>query len=156
MSTVITLVVVAAVLNGIVAGVFFAFSSFVMRGLDQAPAPVAVAAMQGINRAAPNPLFALALFGGPLLGLVAAGVALGGDRDVLDAWVVVGAAAGVLSTIVTGAFHIPRNDGLSRVDPAAADAPAVWARYRREWVAGNHVRGLLALVSSVALIVAVA
>src|SRR5215469_6413164 len=48
---------------GLVAGAFFAFSSFVMPALNRLPAPRAVAAMQSINRLAVTPLFMAAVFG---------------------------------------------------------------------------------------------
>lgn len=74
------LVLVAAVGAGLTAGVFLAFSSFVMTGLGRAPAPVGVRAMQEINRAAPNPVFMLTLFGTALLGVGLAVAAIVG-RD---------------------------------------------------------------------------
>ena len=58
-----SLTLVSALGAGLVAGVFFAFSTFVMKGLDRTPAPGGLTAMQAINRAAPTPLFMLALFG---------------------------------------------------------------------------------------------
>ena len=72
MDTATALTVVAAVLGGLTAGVFLAFSTFVVQGLDRNPAPVAIRAMQGINVTAPHPLFMLPLFGGPLVGVAAA------------------------------------------------------------------------------------
>lgn len=149
MSTAVLLTVVAAVLGGLTAGAFLVFSTFVVQGLDRNPAPVAIAAMQGINVTAPHPLFMLPLFGGPLVGLAAA---------VADptAWVVLGAGAGFVPALMTAGYHIPRNVALDRVDPAGPDAEVVWARYVREWVGGNHVRTLGALVGTVALTLALA
>ena len=51
---------------GLVAGVFFAFSTFVMRALERRPAPEAIAAMQSINVAVLNPWF-LGVFVGTAL-----------------------------------------------------------------------------------------
>lgn len=153
MSTVIVLTAVAAVLGGLVAGVFLAFSTFVVQGLDRNPAPVAVAAMQGINVTAPHPLFMLPLFGGPLVGLAAAVLALGGDGDVATGWVVAGAVAGLVPAALTATFHVPRNLALDRVDAAGPDAAPAWDRYVREWVAGNHARTLGALAGAVAMTV---
>ncbi len=154
MSTAVLLTVVAAVLGGLTAGAFLVFSTFVVQGLDRTPAAVAVAAMQGINVTAPHPLFMLPLFGGPLVGLAAAGTALAGDGDVAGGWVVLGAVAGLVPALMTAGYHIPRNDALDRVDPAGPDAEAVWARYVREWVGGNHVRTLGALVGTAAMTLA--
>jgi uncharacterized membrane protein len=48
---------------GLMAGVFFAFSAFVMDGLSRLPAQQSIAAMQFINAAAFNPWFATAFCG---------------------------------------------------------------------------------------------
>ena len=55
-----------------VAGVFFAFSTFVMPALRRLPAAHGVAAMQSINVLAVTPVFMTALFGAGVgcLGLV--------------------------------------------------------------------------------------
>src|SRR4051812_29165640 len=67
---------IVAVGAGIAGGVFFAFSTFVMRALDRLPADRSIAAMQAINLAAPNPLFMAVLFGtgaaAAVVGLVSA------------------------------------------------------------------------------------
>ena len=57
------LVVTGAVGSGVVAGVLFAFSSFVMPALDRLPPERAIEAMQSINRLAVTPAFMTALFG---------------------------------------------------------------------------------------------
>ena len=70
------LTLTAAVGCGLVAGVFFAFSSFVMKALARLQPAQGVAAMQAINLAAINPAFMLALFGTALACIAIAGVAL--------------------------------------------------------------------------------
>ncbi len=49
--------------SGLIAGVFFAFSSFVMSGLARLSPAQGIAAMQSINITVINPLFMAALFG---------------------------------------------------------------------------------------------
>jgi uncharacterized membrane protein len=48
---------------GLIGGVFFAFSSFVMRALAKLPVPEGIAAVQSINIAVINPLFMAVLLG---------------------------------------------------------------------------------------------
>ncbi len=48
---------------GLLAGVFFAFSAFVMPALRRLPAAQGIAAMQSINRLAVTPALMTALFG---------------------------------------------------------------------------------------------
>ncbi len=61
---------VAAIGSGLVGGVFFAFSSFVMPALRRLPDDQGISAMQAINKAAPTPLFMTALFGTAAVSLV--------------------------------------------------------------------------------------
>src|SRR4030095_14965531 len=49
--------------SGLIAGAFFAFSTFVMRALSRLPANEGVAAMQSINVAVINPWFMLVFLG---------------------------------------------------------------------------------------------
>jgi uncharacterized membrane protein len=124
---------------GLVAGVFFAFSSFVMPALRALPPAQGVAAMQSINVKAVTPAFMIALFGTALACLVVAAI----ERD---AYTVAGAALYLVGTIgVTIAYHVPRNDALAAAEPGDHEA---WTRYLREWTAGNHVRAAAALAAA--------
>jgi uncharacterized membrane protein len=67
--------------SGLAAGVFFAFSTFVMPALGRLPADQATAAMQQINIKAINPWFMSALFGTAVISVVAIPVALADIGD---------------------------------------------------------------------------
>ncbi|MBO0818411.1 MAG: hypothetical protein J2P30_25030, partial [Actinobacteria bacterium] len=71
------LTIIAAVGTGVSAGVFFAFSTFVMKALGRLPAIQGISAMQALNKAAPAPLFMLALFGTGALSIALSAVAMG-------------------------------------------------------------------------------
>src|SRR5262249_7723397 len=64
---------VVAVGTGLMAGMYFAFSSSVMQALDDLAPSDGTAVMQSINRAVPNPVFLL-VFLGTALGCVALAV----------------------------------------------------------------------------------
>lgn len=66
----------AALGSGLAAGVFFAFSAFVMSGLARLPAPAGIAAMNAINVTAVTPMFMSLLFGTALFALVLGIVAM--------------------------------------------------------------------------------
>jgi uncharacterized membrane protein len=53
----------AALGCGLIAGVFFAFSTFVMKALAQRPSVESIAAMQSVNIIIINPWFMTAFFG---------------------------------------------------------------------------------------------
>ncbi len=134
---------------GLVGGVFFAFSTFVMKALGQLPAAQGIAAMQRINVVVMNPLF---------LGIFVATAILAGIC-VLAGFFPWGApksmlllAAGLLYALgsfgVTAAFNVPRNERLARLDGDSADAQAYWPVYMREWLFWNHVRSAASLASA--------
>ncbi|HEX6418867.1 MAG TPA: anthrone oxygenase family protein [Acidimicrobiales bacterium] len=136
-------------------GVFFAFSTFVMRALGRLPASRGMAAMQQINRDAPNPWFMVPLFGTAALGLGIGGAALADPGEPGAPLALAGAVVYLAGVVVlTAAYHVPRNDSLDRLDPAGAEAPAAWATYLRTWTAANHVRTLAGLATAAAWVVA--
>lgn len=131
-----TVTIIAALGCGMMAGVFFAFSAMVMPGLRRAEPEVGIAAMRAINLAVVNPAFIGVFVGTAVVGVVAAFEG--------DPWAWAGAALYVLGGIIlTGAFHIPRNNELERL--ATTD---YWTRYLREWVPMNHLRSLLSLAAA--------
>jgi uncharacterized membrane protein len=137
---------------GLSAGVFFAFSAFVMDGLARAEAPAGIAAMQWINRRAPTPAFLLVWLGTGALCLVLAvwTVLAGGDRRA----VLVTAAAALYaggSIAVTFARNVPMNDALERMDARDAATARYWRAYVRRWTAWNHVRAAASLAAAALL-----
>jgi uncharacterized membrane protein len=150
------LVIAAAVGSGLVGGVFFAFSTFVMAALGRLPAAQGTAAMQSINVMAPTPVFMTALFGTGLLCVVAAIAALGADE--LDAGLVLaGAALYVLGIpVMTMLANVPLNNRLAGVEPGSPDGDAVWRGYLKTWTAWNHVRTVTGIASCALLAIAIA
>ena len=70
------LTLVSALGCGLIAGAFFAFSTFVMNALAKLPPSQGIAAMQSINIAVINPMFMTALFGTGAACLVLVAVSL--------------------------------------------------------------------------------
>ena len=149
------LTLIAALGCGLVAGVLFAFSSFVMPGLARLPAPRGVAAMQSINATAITPAFMLALFGTAVACAALAVWALFRLDEDFAAFLLVGAGLYLIGTIwVTMAANVPRNNALAAVEPSAAEAERVWTRYVAEWTAWNHLRTAAALAAAASLTIA--
>ena len=139
---------------GLNAGVFFAFSSFVMPALKRLAPERGIAAMQSINELAVTPAFMAALFGtaAACLGLVAWAVVSLGERPA--ALVLVGGALYTAGTIgVTVACNVPLNDGLAKQHPQDADAARLWDECVTKWTAWNHVRTAAALSAAATLTV---
>ncbi len=140
---------------GLVAGVFFAFSTFVMSALKRLPPAHGIAAMQSINEQAVTPAFMTALFGtaAACLGLVAWAAFSLGERPA--ALVLAGGALYIVGTIgVTIARNVPLNDRLAKLHPQGADAAGRWDEYVAKWTAWNHVRTVASLAAAATLTVA--
>jgi len=141
--------------SGVIAGVFFAFSAFVMKALARLAPAQGIAAMQSINVVVLNPFFFAVFFGtaAGCLGLVVCS---------LIRWQKLGAfyllAASLLylvgTILVTIIFNVPRNNALAAVDPTSAEGAKLWADYVNTWTAWNHVRTVAAFGAAAAFIAA--
>lgn len=148
------LTLLSALGSGLIAGVFFAFSSFVMKALARIQPPQGIAAMQSINIVVINPLFLGAFLGTAVACLVLA-------VSTLFAWGAPGAAyllaGGLLYVIgtflVTMVFNVPLNNALAAVDPTGAEGVRLWTVYLSRWTAWNHVRTAAALVAAALLMI---
>jgi uncharacterized membrane protein len=153
MKPIVGMTICAAVGSGVIAGVFFAFSTFVMPALARLPPQQGIAAMQSINVAAINRWLMGALFGtaGSCAGLAAWSLR---SRCDPGASLRLGGCAAYLvgALVVTLACNVPRNEALAAVAPDGAAALELWPRFLAEWVAWNHVRMGAALVASALLI----
>jgi len=135
------LTLLAALGSGIMAGLFFAFSSFIMQALAKRPAPVGIAAMQSINETILNPIFLTVFFSTALLSMVLAVLALIGWSGFGSGWRLAGALLYLIGSIgVTMQFNVPLNNRLAKAAPDTAEGAAAWAHYLKAWMPWNHVR----------------
>jgi uncharacterized membrane protein len=139
---------------GLIAGVYFAFSTFIMTSFARIAPDAGIAAMNAINIDIVKSVFMPLFFGTTLAAAILAGLALfrwsgPGSRAVL--------AGGVIYVIgmlgVTLIFNVPLNDGLAAVDPSSGEGASFWARYIRDWTFWNHARLIASMVASVLFIV---
>lgn len=140
---------------GVMAGVFFAFSAFVMKALDKLPAPRAVAAMQEINAAAPTPAFMAVLLGTSLAcgALIPWSLFEWGEPSAV--YLLVGGGLYLIFAFgLTVVYHVPRNEALAKVEPRGVEAESRWSSYVAGWTAWNHLRFAGALAASVSLVMA--
>ena len=137
--------------SGLIAGVFFAFSTFVMPALKRLPTTEGIAAMQSINVLAVSPAFMTALFGtaAACLGLVVWSVISSDGRA--TALMLAGALYLVGTVGVTIACNVPLNDRLAKLHPQGVEAASRWDEYVAKWTAWNHVRTVAALAAAATL-----
>jgi uncharacterized membrane protein len=142
---------------GLIGGVFFAFSTFIMKALAERPANQGTAAMQRINVTVLNPLFLGVFIGTAILagiGFFAGFFPWGTARSVLLLLAGLSYVVGCFG--VTMAFNVPRNEHLARLDAESPEAAAYWPVYVREWLLWNHVRTAASLVSAASAAAALA
>jgi uncharacterized membrane protein len=140
---------------GLVAGVFFAFSTFVMAALRRLKPEEGTSAMQSINILAVTPVFMTALFGtaAACLGLIVWAMISWGEEP--SALVLAGGVLYLVGTIgVTIGCNVPLNNRFATVHPQGTDAGSYWNEYVTKWTAWNHVRTVAALAAAAALTIA--
>ncbi|GMR02667.1 MAG: DUF1772 domain-containing protein [Acidimicrobiia bacterium] len=146
------LAVVGALGAGLNAGVFYAFSTFVMQALGRLPSKAAVEAMQAINIEAPRPGFMVAFLGTAVVSIALAVAAFGRLGEPSAIYQLAGGGLYLAGVALTAMYHVPRNNALGRLEPASEAAAKAWDMYRPDWTRWNHVRTLTSLSASVVLI----
>jgi uncharacterized protein (TIGR02246 family) len=146
---------VAALGSGLVAGIFFTFSSFVMKALARVPPPHGITAMQSINVVVLNRWFFAVFFGTAVCCLALAITSFVRWQKPGAGYLLVGSLLYLIGTIlVTIACNVPLNDTLAALNPTSADAGRVWTNYLRSWTGWNHVRTMAALAAAASFSVA--
>ena len=150
-----TLLWFSAIGCGLIAGLSFAFSTFIMTALGRIDQASGIAAMNAINvdivRCVFLPLFLLTT-------LTCAGLVLAGGLN----WTAPGSAAMIVGGllyivgmfVVTMVFNVPLNDALAAVGGNGPDAAAVWKRYLSDWTMWNHVRTVTSALATILFVYA--
>jgi len=152
----ILLLVSATTGAGLVGGIFFAFSNFVMPALAQQPGVGGARTIQSINVTVLNPLFLVVFFG---TGLVALAVAIATPNawsapGALLAWI--GTALYLVGTLgVTMVFNVPLNDRLASA-ATESSLSQTWGHFLHAWTWWNHVRTIAALLAAALFALAIA
>lgn len=143
------LILFAIIGSALSAGIFFAFSTFVMQALGQQTPSSGIAAMQSINLTVINPWFMMAFFSPGVVGLVLAIAALRQwERPEALYWLA-GALFYLIGTLgVTIAGNVPLNDALAVLNPESIQGADFWAKYLTDWTLWNHVRTVAAVLAA--------
>ncbi len=145
-----TAIIVAIIGTGLIGGIFFAFSNFIMKALERVPSSQGILAMQMINVTVLNRWFLGVFMGTAVLSLILAIVAIVGWRSAGSPYLLGGAMSYIAGTwLVTALGNVPLNNKLADVgadDPASS---SVWEDYLSRWTALNSRRTGAALVAAV-------
>ncbi len=151
----VTIAFLSGIGTGLIAGVFFAFSSFVMKSLVRLPPTQGIVAMQSINIAVLNPWFLSVFVGTAATCVLAMILACLRWHEPGAALLFAGGMLYFVGTfLVTRVCNVPLNDALATVDPHRADSAEQWTHYVAKWTTWNHARTIAALAASAAFILA--
>ena len=135
------MLILLVVLTGLMAGVYFTFSVFVMKSLNELPAFQAAQAMNKINDVIVNTLFLPIFFGSTLWY---AGVIIWtltdwqNERSVL---MIIAALIYILGMFVVTAFgNVPLNNRLKEKEKSNDELAIYWKEYLNSWIKLNHLR----------------
>ena len=140
---------------GLIAGVFFAFSTFVMSALARLQPSQGIAAMQSINITVINPWFMAAFLGTAAACIFLAISSLLKWHQPGAAYLLLGSLLYLVGTVgVTIVFNVPLNDALATVKPDSPEGVNLWASYLANWTNWNHVRTAAALAAAASFTIA--
>ena len=150
MNQLVSVAGIAALLgSALVGGIFFAFSSFVMKSLARVPPAEGIAAMQSINVVVINPSFLGAFIGTAVLSLVLGSLALTGWSHLSANLFLGGAIFYIVGTfLVTMLGNVPLNDNLAAISATNVGAAELWDHYLNRWTMWNHVRTASAMLAA--------
>ncbi|OME86223.1 hypothetical protein BK120_09660 [Paenibacillus sp. FSL A5-0031] len=152
--SIVVLTFFSALGSGLMAGLFFVFSTFMMTALSRLPAAQSIAAMQSINVVILNPLFGLVFSGTALASILLAIVSFFRLGEPAATYLLAGSLLYLIgSVLVTIVFNVPLNDMLASADPGVV-GPDLWTRYVASWTPWNHVRTISTIASLVCFIIA--
>lgn len=153
MSTSITVLTVVAIIGcGIVGGIFFAFSNFVMQALARVPSVEGILGMQTINVTVLNPGFLTIFMGTAVVCVVLAVMSVMAWGSTFSPYLLIGALAYVLGTwLVTGIGNVPLNNELATVVPSDPQAIAIWTHYLERWTQLNTLRTIASILAMMLL-----
>ena len=132
---------IGAISAGLMAGVYFAFSGFIMQSFDRLGAAQATAAMNSINEVILRSWFLPLFFGSSLVFLILAILTL---LDWSGFAALLQLAAGIIYVVgmflCTVVFNVPLNNRLASASTNSTETAELWTHYLRHWTRWNHAR----------------
>ena len=150
MNRLTTALAIAALLgSGVIGGVFFAFSSFIMRSLSRLPSSEGIAAMQSINLVVLNRSFLGTFMGTAAIALLLIVLSLLQWGTQASPFLLTGAVLYFVGTfVVTIAGNVPLNDRLASADARDRNAVRFWEHYLERWTRLNTLRTVAAIAAA--------
>ena len=136
-----TLLWLSAIGCGLLAGLYFAFSTFIMSALGRIDQAAGIAAMNAINKVIVQSIFLPVFMGSTATCLLLALLGLFRWNEAGAPLMIAGGLLYVIGMfVVTVIFNVPLNNALMGANPASPEGQALWTRYLSDWTWWNHVR----------------
>ncbi len=145
-----SMLAIAATGAALMAGVYFAFSCFIMAAFAEMGSARGAEAMNSINRVILRSAFMVVFFGSTLLYTILGTIAVF-DVGLANRWLLVLTSvlyvAGMF--VCTVVFNVPPNNQLASVNGGRANSDELWPHYLAHWTRWNHARALSSLLTLV-------
>lgn len=139
--------------SGLVTGMFFAFSNFIMKAFSKVTHSNGLAAMQAINRAVLNPWFFLFFLGTAITTFILMVFYFFTSERTL--WMLYGSLFYFFGCfVVTGMKNVPLNNQLEKLNATDEKSEQIWIHYIKSWTFWNHVRTAASSISFLCFVLA--
>lgn len=145
----------AALGAALLAGNFFAFSTFLMKALKGLSAERGIVTMQAITTAIKSLSFLIVFFGTAVLSAALAVAAILKYGTPGSRYLLAGSFLFLIGTFsVTMLRNVPLSRALTRITPRSKEGRQMWERFQSSWGMWNHVRSVTSLMACALFIMA--
>lgn len=147
--------VIAVIASALVAGIFLAFSDFIMRSLRDTNPEGGIEAMQIINRYVYRSIFMILLMGMVPYSVLLSLFAFFAISGISLYFIWTGSLLYIVGVVLlTGFCNVPMNQKLDSMDFSSAECKEYWNEYVLVWTRWNHIRTTCSVISSILFLLA--
>jgi len=141
----VTVLIVAVVTSGLLAGLYYSYAVSVMPALGAFDDRTYIDVMNKINVVIVNPAFMLTFLGSVGFTALAAACYLKPDARPVLIWIGIGLALNIASLVITSAVNVPLNNKLATATASTTptDLAALRVQFESTWVRWNEIRALV-------------
>ena len=149
-STIITsLLWFAALSTALMAGIYFAFSSFVMDSLAKIDNSSGIKAMQSINKTILSSSFMPLFFGSSIVAAILAILSIYEFEGLVSYVTTISSLIYIFGMFLcTAMFNVPLNKILADTSVESSQSIQIWKHYLDTWTKWNHLRTVTSTLSS--------
>lgn len=157
-STITTILLWIATLGcGVIGGVYFAFSAFIMTSLGRIDQSTGIAVMNAANADILKSAFMPIFMGTTVASTALMGLAILRWGEPGSVAICAGGAIYVIGMfVVTAVGNVPLNTALAAVVPSDIDGGSIWEGYLKGWILWNNVRMIASLGATALFVGAIA